>query len=257
MKTFIIAFSLALAFALPTYAAPPTLCVPGPDLRPCVKGSVKVNGRCTVIKEVPVEVLKEVQLPCSPVTVIKEVPVPVPGPVQIQEVIKYVEVEKVSPWDNMVFAQFGAHLSTNGYPSKIQTQEQLNGEFNNWGSYNIGTEFHFKPAHLGLRTFVGNNGIGGMLQVFPVQGRLSWHIDAGAAYTQYPFYRPSVPVVQRYWDLQVGTGIEYAFTEHIIGLFDLKSSIPLPWTDAPPLDWNTVGKSFEQTAALVGIGYRF
>ena len=253
MKTFILA--LALLFAVPTLAADPVTCVPGPDLRPCKPPAVKVNGRCTIVKEKVV--------PCPPATVCPAVVVCPPVPVPVvkiveKEVIKIVEVEKPNPWEIMVYAQFGGHWNTNAYPSTLPTQLELNGyPFNNWGVWNVGTEFHLKHINMGLRTSVGNNGIGGMVQVFPVQGRLNWYIGAGGAYTQYPFYRPSAPHVQRYFDVQVGTGIEYAFTPHWIGLVDLKASVPIPWTNAPSLTWYDVGQSFKQTAGLVGIGYRF
>ena len=253
MKTLIAL--LMLSFAASTFAATPNVCTPGPDLRPCKAPAVKVNGRCTIVKDAPAPA------PCpvvAPVTIIKEVPVLVPGPVQVKEVIKIVEVQKPDPWEIMVYAQFGGHWNTNAYPSTLPTQLTLNGyPFNNWGVWNVGTEFHLKHINMGLRTSVGNNGIGGMVQVFPVQGRLNWYIGAGGAYTQYPFYRPSAPHVQRYFDIQVGTGIEYAFTPHWIGLVDLKASVPVPWTNAPNLTWYDVGQSFKQTAGLVGIGYRF
>lgn len=256
MKTLIAV--LAVIFAAQTYAADPVVCAPtGPDMRPCKPPAVKVNGRCTIVKE---KVVPCPPLP-APVVVTKEVikEVPVPGPVITKtypvEVIKYVELE--SPWEIMAYAQFGAHLTTSGYPSTLPTQTQLNGSFNNWGVWNVGTEFHIKPYRLGLRTAVGNNGISGLVQVFPVQGRLNWYIGAGGGYTQYPFYRPSVPYVQRYFDVQIGTGVEYAFTDHIIGLADLKASVPMPWTDAPNLTWYDVGQSFKQTSILVGVGYRF
>ena len=254
MKTLIIA--LLLAISTPALAADAATCKPGPDLRPCKPPAVKVNGRCTIVKET----IKEVAAPCppapAPVVVIKEVPGPTVTKTYPVEVIKYVELE--SPWENMVFARFGAHWNTNGYPSNMPTQTQLNAyPFANWGSWDVGTEFHYKPLRLGLRSGVGNNGINGLLQFFPVQGRLNWYIGAGAAYTQYPFYRPSVPTVQRYWDFQAATGVEYAFTKHWVGLADLRWSMPIPWTNAPPLTNADVGNSLLQTALLVGVGYRF
>jgi hypothetical protein len=252
MRKFIIA--LALLFALPVYAAEPVVCAP--DTRACKPPAVKVNGRCTIIKEVPA--------PCppvpAPVVVTKEVIKEVPGPVVTKtypvEVIKLVELE--SPWENMVFARFGAHWNTNGYPSTLQTQDTLNAyPFANWGSWDVGTEFHYKPARMGLRSSVGNNGISGIVQVFPVQGRLNWYIGAGAAYTQYPFYRPTVPNIQRYWDIQAATGVEYAFTKNIIGLADVRASVPVPWTNTNSLTWNDFGSAMGQTAVMVGVGYRF
>lgn len=251
MRNLIIAFALALA--IPAYAADagPTVCTPGPDLRPCKAPAVKVNGRCTIVKET----VKEVVTPCPPAViptvVTKEVPVD-------REVVKIVEVERESPWETMVFARFGAHWNTNGYPSVLQTQTQLNAyPFANWGSWDVGTEFHYKPWRVGLRSAVGNNGISGLIQVFPVQGRLSWYIGAGAAYTQYPFYRPTVPSIQRYWDIQAATGVEYAFTKNIIGLADIRASVPVPWTNAPSLTWNDFGSAMAQTAGFIGVGYRF
>ena len=254
MRYFILA--LSLLFAVPTLAAEPNVCKPGPDLRPCKPPAVKVNGRCTIVKET----VKEVAAPCPPAVVpapviitkevIKEVPV---------EVVKLVTVEKESEWENMVFARFGAHWNTNGYPSNYPTQTQLNAyPFANWGSWDVGTEFHYKPWRLGLRSGVGNNGISGLLQVFIIQGpKLNWYAGAGAAYTQYPFYRPTVPYVQRYWDVQVATGVEYAFTKNIIGLADLRASVPIPWTNTARLTNNDFGSALSQTALLVGVGYRF
>ena len=267
MKKVLIAFALLL-FRNPAVgdkgcgvlqmaaAAEPTVCTPGPDLRPCKPPAVKVNGRCTIVKET----IKEVPVPCppapAPVVVTKEVLVP--GPVQVKEVVKIVEVEKESPWENMVFARFGAHWNTGGYPSNLPTQTTLNAyPFANWGSWDVGTEFHYKPLRLGLRSGVGNNGINGLIQVFPVQGRLNWYIGAGAAYTQYPFYRPTVPQVQRYWDIQVATGVEYAFTKNWVGLLDARASVPIPWTNTDSLTWDDFGAAMSQTAVFVGVGYRF
>ena len=255
MRTFIIVLSLLLA--APTFAAEQLVCPPrGPDLRPCKPPAVKVNGRCTIVKET----IKEVPAQCPPVVVPAPVVKEVPGPVQIKEVVvtKVVEVEKESPWENMVFARFGAHWNTNGYPSTLPTQTNLNAyPFANWGSWDVGTEFHYKPLRLGLRSGVGNNGINGLAQFFIVQGNLNWYVGAGAAYTQYPFYRPSVPTVQRYWDLQVATGVEYAFTKHWVGLGDLRWSMPIPWTNTVPLTNADVGNSLLQTTLFVGVGYRF
>ncbi len=166
-----------------------------------------------------------------------------------------VEVEKPSDWEIMAFGQFGVHKNTNGYPSP--TDERLHGKFNNWGTWQFGTEFHYKPVPLGLRIQAGNNGIGAIAQVFPVQGRLNWYVGPGLAFTAYPFYRPTAPEVERYWDLQLWTGVEYAFTKHLIGLADLRVNLPLPRTDVPALTGKNVTDSLKQTAAFVGLGYRF
>src|SRR5512137_2821948 len=99
MRYLILALSLFLA--APAVAAEPNVCTPGPDLRPCKPPAVKVNGRCTIVKET----IKEVPAQCppavvpAPVVVTKEVVKEVPV-----EVVKIVEVEKESPWENMVFA---------------------------------------------------------------------------------------------------------------------------------------------------------
>ena len=254
MRNLIVA--LLMLFAVPTFAA--DVCAPGPDNRPCKPPAVKVNGRCTIVKE------KIVPCPPVPAPVIKEVIKEVPGPVQVRIAIrdvfveKIVYVEKVSPWEIMAFAQIGAHWNTNGYPTDLQTQDRLNGyPFNNWGVWAVGTEFHIIPYRLGLRTSVGNNGMSGLVQVFPIQGRLNWYVGAGAAYTQYPFYRSTVPPVQRYWDVQVATGVEYAFTEHVIGLADLRASVPVPWTNTAPLTNVEFGTALAQSSLMVGVGYRF
>lgn len=250
--------ALSLLFAVPALAAEPTVCAPGPDLRPCKPPAVKVNGRCTIVKE------KVVPCPPVPAPVVCPTCPSVPAPVIVEkevlrEYVKIVEVEKESEWENMVFARFGAHWNTNGYPSSYPTQTQLNAyPFANWGSWDVGTEFHYKPYRLGLRSGVGNNGISGVLQFFIIQGpKLNWYAGAGAAYTQYPFYRPTVPYVQRYWDVQVATGVEYAFTRNIVGLADLRASVPIPWTNTVPLTNNAFGSALSQTALLVGVGYRF
>jgi hypothetical protein len=169
---------------------------------------------------------------------------------------KVVEVEKASPWEIMAFGEFGVHKNSHGYPSP--TDSRLHGKFNNWGSWQFGTEFHYKPVYLGLRTFAGNNGVGAIAQVFPVQGRLNWYIGPGISYTAYPFYAPVVPEVARFWDLQLWTGLEYAFTPHLIGLADLRASLPLPESKGTgPLTGKNVRDSLSQTAAFLGIGYRF
>lgn len=247
MRNLIIA--LLMSFALPTFAAD----VCKPDTRACKPPAVKVNGRCTIVKE------KVVIAPCpvvvAPAPVVKVIEVPV-------EVYVYrtttVLVEKESPWEIMAFAQVGAHWNTNGYPSTLQTQDRLNGyPFNNWAVWAVGTEFHVIPYRLGFRSSIGNNGISGLIQVFPVQGRLNWYVGAGGAYTQYPFYRSTVPEVQRYWDIQVATGVEYAFTKHVIGLADLRASVPVPWTNTDPLTNAQFGTALKQTSLMVGVGYRF
>ena len=271
MKTLIAL--LMLSFAVPTFAAEPAICVGCPKVTKvhkepfkCKKGLEKVvcGGQVRCLAPKAKAEAKPVCPVVEPTVVTKEVvkEVPVPGPVVIKEVVVTKEVvklvEKEDPWEIMVYGQFGAHWNTNGYPSTMPTQTNLNGyPFNNWGSWNVGTEFHLKHIRMGLRTYVGNNGIGGLVQVFPVQGRLNWYIGAGGAYTQYPFYRPTVPYVQRYFDIQVGTGVEYAFTPHLVGLADLKGGFPIPWTNAPSLTWNDVGNSFMQSQFLVGLGYRF
>lgn len=244
MKTAIALASLLLANAAyaDAYLPPPKACKPP---------AVKINGQCTIVKEV----VKEVPAPApAPVVVTKEVVKEVP----VEKVVtKTVEVQKESPWEVMAFARIGAHVNTHGYPSDLYTQRTLGGSFNNWGTWDVGYEFHHKGARLGVRTAVGNNGVSGILQVFPVQGRLNWYIGAGMAVTQTPFYRPTVPTVQRYFDVQVATGLEYAFSKHFVGLADLRAGIPLPWSDGAPLTWGDVGTSLGQTALMVGLGYRF
>jgi hypothetical protein len=171
----------------------------------------------------------------------------------VKEVVKEVPAE--SPWQIMAYGQVGAHADTDGYPATTGAGEQqdLHGRENNWISYGGGTEFHHLPTGLGLRAFVGNNGIGGLLQLFPVQGKnLSWYVGAGAAFTEYPFYRPTVPAVAREFDFQVGTGVEYALTKNLILLCDAKASIPLGSVSGEQL-----GKALLQTSLLAGLGYRF
>jgi len=250
MRNLIIA--LLMSFALPTFAA--DVCTPGPDKRPCKPPAVKVDGRCTIVKEkiVPCPVV----VAPAPIIKLVEVPGPVVTKTYPVEVIKL--VEKESPWEIMAFAQVGAHWNTNGYPTTLETQDRLNGyPFNNWGVWAVGTEFHVIPYRLGFRSSVGNNGISGLIQVFPVQGRLNWYVGAGGAYTQYPFYRSTVPEVQRYWDVQVATGVEYAFTKHVIGLADLRASVPVPWTNTDPLTNAQFATALKQTSLMVGVGYRF
>lgn len=247
-KIFVI---LSLVFASHIWAVEPQICKP--DFRACKPPAVKINGRCTIVKE------KECSPPIVETKVVeKEVIVEkIVEKVIVKETVNTViQVEK-SPWEIMAFARFGIHWNTNGYPSNYQTQTDLNGVFNNWGSWDVGTEFHFTPLRLGLRTSIGNNGIDGLFQFFPMQGRLSWYVGAGMAYTQYPFYRPTVPYVQRYFDFRLGTGVEYAFTKHVIGLADLRAGFPIPWTNTAPLTWNDVGRSLTETALMLGVGYRF
>ena len=214
----------------------------------CVKPKAKVVEAPVVVPAPPCP--KPAEPATKTVIVTKEV-------LKTVTVQKVVEVERASPWEIMAFGRFGAHYNTGGYPSTQPGQEQLNGKFNNWGTWDVGTEFHLKPVHLGLRTSIGNNGIAGLLQVFPIQGRLNWYLGAGGAFTAYPFYRPTVPQVGRSFDVQVATGVEYAFTPHLIGLADLRASVPVPWTNAPGLTWDHVGSALTETAVLVGLGYRF
>jgi len=183
-------------------------------------------------------------------------------PPKVIVVEKTIEVEKPSPWEIMVFGEFGVHKNTGGYDDPTQiTQKNLRGKFNNWGVWQFGTEFHYLPFRLGLRTQAGNNGFGAVAQVFPVQGaaggKLNWYIGPGVAYTSNPFYRPTVPEVQRYWDLQLWTGVEYEAIPHLVILADVRADLPLPWSNSYTLTSKNVTDALKQTALLVGVGYRF
>ena len=126
----------------------------------------------------------------------------------------------------------------------------------------VGVRGRLFPARLGLEVNTQFHwGHQVQLLVYPVQGKLSWHLDAGALW----FYHNSLATqdVPRKWDLTVGTGIEWNFIKHVSLTADLRTAIPNPWVMAKyaPVDangrylnvGNTIGNSIVGSQLQLGL----
>lgn len=126
----------------------------------------------------------------------------------------------------------------------------------------VGVRGRWFPARLGVELNTQFYwGHAAQLMVYPVQGKFSWHLDAGALW----FYHNSLATqdVPRKWDLTVGTGIEWNFMKNVSFTADLRTAIPNPWVMAKyaPVDangrylnvGNTIGNSFVGSQLMVGL----
>jgi hypothetical protein len=95
------------------------------------------------------------------------------------------------------------------------------------------------------------------VMVYPVQGPVSWHIDAGALWI--PKYGFSVQDVSRKWDVLLGTGLEFVLIPHLSFIADLRFTTVNPF-DMARLEKNSslnvgnvIGNSFARTQLMFGL----
>lgn len=127
----------------------------------------------------------------------------------------------------------------------------------------LGLRFRVLPLHLGLDAntqFYWGDSL--MLMVYPIQGPLAWHLDAGALWLwKSPgFATQDVP---RRWDLAVGTGLEAQLVPHLSLTLDWRLTLPNPgvlgraaWPDADGRYLNTgnvVGNSLLRSQIMLGL----
>lgn len=126
----------------------------------------------------------------------------------------------------------------------------------------VGLRLRIPPAHLGFELntqfYWGHSA---QVMLYPVQGPVSWHIDAGVLW----FYHNSFSAqdVARRWDMLVGTGLEFRILPHLSLTADWRMTFPnafdmtrlaYPDADGKYLNvGNVVGNSFLRSQLLLGV----
>ena len=244
-----LAIALSLLLAAPAFAGGP-----GPEepKNACYQKTITV---CPLKKPKPKPVVKKEEVKPAPEVKVVE---------KIVEVEKIVYVEKVveapAPAPKPADAPVSPKGPTFGVGGRAAVATMYEAAPHVFGL--VGVRGRWFPARLGVEVntqFYWGHQV--QLMVYPVQGKFSWHLDAGALW----FYHNSLATqdVPRKWDLTVGTGIEWNFLKHVSLTADLRTAIPNPWVMAKyaPVDangrylnvGNTIGNSFLGTQLQVGL----
>lgn len=126
----------------------------------------------------------------------------------------------------------------------------------------LGLRARFFPAHLGLGAdtqFYWGNDI--KLMVYPIQGPIAWHLDAGGMWFYHlPFTNQDV---SRKWDMLLGTGLEFEVLPHLsvtadwrfttINPFDLNRMAYPDATGRWVNPGNVVGNAFLRSQFMFGL----
>lgn len=118
----------------------------------------------------------------------------------------------------------------------------------------VGVRARLLPVHLGLEANYGfGRGVGFMGLIYPIQGLLAWHLDAGVV-TLFQTPLTSAGVV-RDLDVAVGTGLELQILPHLSLTADYRYTFPDPMALTRPnvIAKNVMGNAFLRSQLFLGV----
>jgi len=118
----------------------------------------------------------------------------------------------------------------------------------------VGVRARLLPVHLGLEANYGfGRGVGFMGLIYPIQGLLAWHLDAGVV-TLFQTPLTSAGVV-RDLDVAVGTGLELQILPHLSLTADYRYTFPDPMALTRPnvVAANVMGNALLRSQLFLGV----